>query len=532
MHESHNLHVTAPIETECSCQSVVIQNNVHNCTFEWSLLGLYALLLAIVTARHQLWSDEMDVWLIARDNPSLVDLFHSLRYEGHPALWYLLLSVVARISWNPLGMQIVNYVFAVTEAWLILSARKLHWSVRVLAIMSFFVFHNYAVVARNYMMALLLLTAAVRCLLGERQHRKLAILFLALSINTHILAIPIAGAIALWAFCFAKLDSWKDTAKLFRDAEFWAASLILLTSVAIAYATVVHSTNKVHLADQTAQSTPVESRSLAYTTLVVEGEAWTALFPVESDHLPAVVSRWLDMNNPSFSPLASGMSFVLLLLITLALRTYQARMVFVAGTTLLLVTLAITPKEHSQLRYVGFIFIAFLLALMIDAYTTTGASMKSLIPRTIASALLLSILIYQATTGIYASVGSTIRPYSDARSVGVWLKNQGLDKNPMVIDGYSALAVLGYLERPPAYLTSCRCFRSYALFDSKYDPERRASLDDLRMARGNSSLPVVLLVAYRKLDQADLQKLGLTEIYIPETVSSRGTFTVYEQVNP
>jgi hypothetical protein len=515
-----------------------MQNNVHNCTFEWSLLGLYALLLAIVTARHQLWSDEMQMWLIARDNPSLAGLFHAMSIEPHPALWYLILSALAHISWNPIGMQIVNYVFAITEAWLILSARKLHLVIRVLFIFSFFVFHNYAVVARNYMLALLLLTAAVRCLLGDRQHRKLAILFLALSINTHILAIPIAVAIALWAFCFSKLGSSKDTRKLLRDAEFWTASLVLLASVAIAYTTVVHPAQHSPLAPQTqsagqiAQSTPAENHSLTYNTLVVEGTAWTAFFPVESDHLPAGVSNWLDMNNPSFSPLASGMSFVLFLLITLALRTYKARMVFVAGTTLLLVTLAITPKEHSQLRYVGFIFIAFLLALMIDAYTTTGASMKSLIPRTIASALLLSILIYQATTGIYASVGSTIRPYSDARSVGVWLKNQGLDKNPMVIDGYSALAVLGYLERPPVYLTSCRCFHSYALFDSKYDPERRASLDDLSVARGNSSLPVVLLIAYRKLDGADLQKLGLTEIHIPETVSSRGTFTVYEQVNP
>ena len=66
-------------------------------------------------------------------------------------------------------MQFVNFAFAITEAWLILSARKLHWSVRVLAIFSFFVFHNYAVVARNYMLALLLLTAAVRCLLAKAQ---------------------------------------------------------------------------------------------------------------------------------------------------------------------------------------------------------------------------------------------------------------------------------------------------------------------------------------------------------------------------
>lgn len=529
MHSSSAITHSAAMESR---PPDVAESTGHNFFFEWLLLALYTLFLGVVTVRHQLWSDEMQMWLIARDNPSLAGLFHSMSIEPHPALWYLLLDVVARISWNPSGMQFVNFAFAITEAWLILSARKLHWSVRVLAIFSFFVFHNYAVVARNYMLALLLLTAAVRCLLGERQHRKLAILFLALAINTHILAIPIAGAIALWAFCFSKLNRWKEAGKLLRDAEFWAASLILLASVAIAYVTVVHSTNQSHLADRTEQSTPVESHSLVYNTLVLEGRAWTAFFPVESDHMPVKLGSWLNLDSERFSLPASGISLAIFLLIALALRTNQARLVFLSGSTLLLITLAVTPKEHSQLRYLGFIFIAFLLALIIDAFTVSTGPQKPLLSRPVASTVVLSVLIFQAAVGIYASIGSSIHPYSDARSVAGWLKQQGLDKNPMVIDGYSALAVLGYLERPPAYLTSCRCFSSYAVFDSNYDPERRASLDDLKAARGDSRLPAVLVVAYRALDQADIHRLGLIEISIPRQVSSRGTFTVYEQVSP
>ncbi len=469
----------------------------------------------------------MQAWLIARDSHLFFDLFHDLRYEGHPALWYLILNALARISWNPLGMQIINYVFSITEAWLILSARKLHWVIRILLVFSFFVFHNYGAVARSYMLAMLLLTAAVRCLLAERPRRKLAILFLALSINTHILAVPVAVAIALWGFCFGKVESWRDIGKVFRDWETWVASLVLLASLTIAYLTVRPP------ADIIASMQPTERRSIAYESILVEGVSWQAFIPVESERLPAGARKWLFPDNQSLCFTALGFSLALFILIAGALRTIQARTFFLSGSVLVMIAIASTVKNNAQLRYYGFYFTIFLLALMMDAYASSGKAVKVHFLKPIASTVVLAILTIQALAGIYASIGSSIHPYSDARSVGLWLREQGLSKRPMVVDGYSALAVLGYMERPPAYLTSCDCFNSYALLNrSLYDSERRATLDDLRIARGNSSLPVVLLVAYRKLDQADLSKLGLTEIHIPEKVSSRGTFTVYEQDHP
>src|ERR1700737_4773169 len=47
-------------------------------------------------ARHAMWFDELQAWNIARASGSLPDLFHHLRYEGHPAAWYLGLYGVTR----------------------------------------------------------------------------------------------------------------------------------------------------------------------------------------------------------------------------------------------------------------------------------------------------------------------------------------------------------------------------------------------------------------------------------------------------
>ncbi|EKD89645.1 MAG: hypothetical protein ACD_33C00018G0001, partial [uncultured bacterium] len=43
------------------------------------LLGMYNIF------HHDMWRDEIQSWLIARDSISIFDLFRNLRYEAHPA---------------------------------------------------------------------------------------------------------------------------------------------------------------------------------------------------------------------------------------------------------------------------------------------------------------------------------------------------------------------------------------------------------------------------------------------------------------
>ncbi len=69
--------------------------------FNLSLLALYILLTVITMLAHEMWFDEIQAWLIARDSHDIVDLIHNLRYEGHPALWYLLLMPLTRLSVTP-----------------------------------------------------------------------------------------------------------------------------------------------------------------------------------------------------------------------------------------------------------------------------------------------------------------------------------------------------------------------------------------------------------------------------------------------
>jgi hypothetical protein len=485
-------------------QSVTAQGSGKNRAFELSLLSLYAVLLALVTARHAMWRDELEAWLIARDSNSLADIFHNLRYEGHPGLWYLILYIPAHISWNPISMQVINDAIAVAAAWLILSARKVHWAFRVLTIFSFFFFYQYGVVARSYMLATVLLIAAVRCLTGERQHRKLAVVFFALAINVHFFAVPIAGVFALQLLPVERLKSWSDVGKLLRERGFQAACITLLGSVLIAYFTIRPPADAYkHLG--------LEEHSVAYNLLSTESRTWQAFIP--PNHVTARVSwlglHWSGSNLYSFGPPA-GFSLALFLLLATALRTARARSLFLIAAALEVVAMSLTYRP--ALWHFGLIFTAFILALLIDAYAVTNRNPRPWLPQSAAFAVILAILGPQTWSAARASMSEWVFPYSNGKKTSSWLKQAGFDKNPLVVmpDTYGA-TLLGYLQRPSAYYPVCRCVGSFAVRKEGWDSYHLASEDELEDLAASAHLPVVVVSGW-ELPPETLQRLHLKEL--------------------
>src|SRR5215469_18650132 len=59
--------------------------------YAWIITTMFFLLGANLLLHHEMWRDEIQDWLLARDSNSVPRLFANLKYEGHPGLWYLLL---------------------------------------------------------------------------------------------------------------------------------------------------------------------------------------------------------------------------------------------------------------------------------------------------------------------------------------------------------------------------------------------------------------------------------------------------------
>lgn len=464
-----------------------------------------------------MWKDEMQAWLLTRDSHSLFELFHHLRYEGHPALWYLLLYLPAHISWNPVSMQVLNYLISVCEAWLIVSARKLHWSIRLLTIFSYFIFFQHGAVARSYMLATVLLTAAVRCLIAANPKRKMAILFFALAINTHVFAAAIAAPFVIWEFVVVKARRSITLRNLLGDSNLWFATLVISGALLTAWLTVRPAPD---LKPSLAES---DLSGIARSLMRTEAYAWNAFIPIAEGPVSARLKGRL-LRDHFFAAWATLAVFLLLLA---SIRTSRARAYFISTSVLLMLCIAVTI-HFPQIHRLGLLFLTFFLALLIDAHEANANQSRQWLSRQSRYAVILSILICQAFIGLYAGGLDWLRPYSAAKDVSVWLKEQGLENNPMIIP-YEAGAVLGYLERPSAYLGNWGETGSFAVWNTRFNEFWTLSEKDLSDAQGRSRLPVIAIMVYGNVDKTSVSKLGLVELKsVTNAIISDENFTVYE----
>ena len=76
------------------------------------VLLIFFILSLIGILHHEIWLDEAQHFLIARDSKNLQELIGACRIEGHPVLWDILLFVITRFSSNPFWMQFVHILIS------------------------------------------------------------------------------------------------------------------------------------------------------------------------------------------------------------------------------------------------------------------------------------------------------------------------------------------------------------------------------------------------------------------------------------
>ncbi|HEX5184514.1 MAG TPA: hypothetical protein VFW19_15365 [Allosphingosinicella sp.] len=155
----------------------------------WFALALFLVL------RHVFWRDEVRALSIALAGDSVPAMLRVLHGEGHPALWYLMLRGAHAIV--PVRQVLPAVGFAVGAAAMAILAWRAPFRPWLVALILFGAFglYEYAVVARNYGIAMLVLFA-LAAVYRRWRDRGIAIgLILFLLCNTNVPA-------ALLAACF------------------------------------------------------------------------------------------------------------------------------------------------------------------------------------------------------------------------------------------------------------------------------------------------------------------------------------------
>lgn len=376
-------------------------------------------------ARHEMWRDELQAWMLAVDSRSPAELLHNMRYEGHPALWHLLLWIASRGMRNPAAMQVVH--LGIAAAAVFLFARQAPFSrwVRALFPFGYFPLYEYGVISRNYALGLLLVFAF--CALYPSRFQRLLPLGLVLALLANaspyawILSVALAAALA-----------WEGARP--RDAAL--AALVFGIGAVVAVAQMVPPPDGGYATAWWLRWTPAR----AFQTLATVVHAY---LPLPEIGAPMV---W---NSSLFRSLGDGLT-ALLALGLLALAVVRLRgsrtavFLYLFGTAALL---GFTYcKYFGVLRHHGHHFVLLIACLWLAQAGNEGRR-----PDLWVAGLLAVHLIGAAALGSL----DLARPFSAAEATAEFIRQEGLAGMPIAgKQDYRASPVGGYLQRALYYPNS------------------------------------------------------------------------------
>ena len=164
------------------------------------LLAGYLVFNGILLAGHELWRDEANVWLIAREL-SPIQLFREIRYQGHPCLWYLIVMPFAKLGFPFKTISVLSFLIMASGAGIFTFKAPFHPLTKLVCLFSPIFSYYYPVVARNYCLIALLLILLAYYYTVRNNKPVLYGLLLGLLVQADTIALATSGLISLmWLY--------------------------------------------------------------------------------------------------------------------------------------------------------------------------------------------------------------------------------------------------------------------------------------------------------------------------------------------
>ncbi len=423
--------------------------------FALCLTLAYFVVAAVGLAYHEMWRDELQPWMMAESSATIPDLLHRMRYEGHPAAWYLALFFVGRFTDDPLAMQLLHLALATGMAYVIARFAPFTRVERALLVFGYFLCYEYGIVNRSYILGALALFALCAMFPLRRRRYLPAAALLVLLANTSVF-----GLILALAFGAALLCEWAVDADLRRSlvARPWdvAGSLALVAAgVLVSVAQMLPPSDALFTGQPAERGAAVDPTAIAQTAALV----WRAYVPV-----PRL--EWLHFWGMDTFRFVTTESLTIMPALALALtagaalllaRTPVVLCFYLVGTGGLLL-FAYTrffgyPYHH------GHLFLALVAALWLLELPTREWRVPPAVDRLALAwrrwrgPFVAALLVAQLGVGAIAYQAELRAPFSASKATAEFLQERGLAAGPIAGCPEVVLsAVAGHLRRPLYYL--------------------------------------------------------------------------------
>ncbi|WP_420382837.1 hypothetical protein [Novosphingobium sp.] len=190
---------------------------------QFAALACYAGWVIWVGSHHEAWFDEMQAWLLARDNSFGTLIGYYARYEGTPGLWHAVLWVATRVGLPFSDIWMLSAVCAFGGAVVVVRHAPFPLPLRLGLLATYFFGYQYSVVARGYCFDLLLVPIAAT-LFADRVRRPMGYaLVVGVIANINAFSFLAAGLLGLDLFVRLALARRLKLVRGLGDWRAWAA---------------------------------------------------------------------------------------------------------------------------------------------------------------------------------------------------------------------------------------------------------------------------------------------------------------------
>jgi len=165
------------------------------------VFAAYLILLILGLYHHEMWRDEYEEYLQARDANGLFG-FENIISQGHAMLWQGCLWIITRFTHNPLAMKIFHGLIAASFAYVLIYKSPFRVWQSGLLLLSYFLLFEYAIISRCYAFGVLFFM-----LFAWRYSTKNTLdwptgIILFLLANTSIYAMMLTAVLLAWLFVY------------------------------------------------------------------------------------------------------------------------------------------------------------------------------------------------------------------------------------------------------------------------------------------------------------------------------------------
>lgn len=458
---------------------------------------IYCALSYIGILHHEIWYDEAQAWLIARDSPSLPDLFENLKYEGHPFLWHFLLFGITRFTLDPFWMQVFHILLSTTTVFIFLKKAPFNWLFKTLFIFGYFMIFEYNLISRNYILSVLLLFLAC-AFYKDRKHKFLLIsLLLTLTLNVHLFFAVVAISLFLLFLYEYRFENKFCSAKHF----VLGIGVFLIGISSLVYQLIppkdslfFASKEKISLLDQATHSSSFLAKGLINIPDFRLSHFWNTNLIV------------------NFSkPITLLLTLLLLLVPILLFYKNRKILFFVYSSFLALFLLFFLVRVHGA-RFNGVAWIVIVMGLWMSHQLSdannplqkTGAKLKWDKCR---NPIIYTFLLLHFFSGIYAYSMDFKYPFCTSNQLRDYLKTNQLDTKEIVVISYEGVSLNAVLQKKVFFLSKNE---RQSFFNLKYDykiDETESGVITLLRNYANTSSGDFIFVSHLNLKSINQKKV-------------------------